>query len=125
MNARGVVISVHALGATVRLEDGHLAGVPAEEVAKHRPVLIAALSRREPLDFNLRRRGRHFIASLGSRPSDALPLLGRDEGFESMMNAYLKTLEDREPPDRPAPAERHFIRKKRRATIFESRHREI
>jgi hypothetical protein len=87
------------------------------------------MTKREVLHFALDRRGRHLIASLGAappaEPQRDVPVLEKDDRFESMMNGYLKSLEDREPPDRPAPAERHFIRKKRRAVIFESRHREI
>jgi hypothetical protein len=43
--------------------------------------------------------------------------------FEVQMNRYLKSTEEWAPPDRPAPAERHFIRKKRRAAFFEARHK--
>lgn len=124
MNARGIVISVHALGATVRLEDGQLAAVPAPEVARERSKLLGAMSRREPLALLVERRGRHLTALLAPGSPQEPAALRKDDAFESMMNAYLKSLEDHEPPDWPGPADRHFIRKKRRATIFESRHRE-
>jgi hypothetical protein len=67
------VISIHQLGATVRLEDGTLAAV-----------LV-------------------------------------DPSFEDQMTAYLKSTQEWAPLDRPPPAERHFIRKKRRAAFFEAR----
>ena len=127
MSTRGVVISVHALGATVRLDDGSLAAVPSAEVAKHRGTLLGSLTRREPLLFTVDRQGRHAVARIPSEAAETTersePPRLRDESFESLMNAYLKSLEEREPPNRPAPAERHFIRKKRRAAFFEARSR--
>jgi len=127
MSLRGVVINVHALGATVRLDDGTLAAVPPAEAAKNRPALLGSLSRREQLVFTVEREGRHAVARIASEGAAVAmrpeaPRL-HDESFESLMNAYLKSVEEREPPDRPAPAERHFIRKKRRATFFEARSR--
>lgn len=124
----GRVISIHQLGATVRLEDGTLAAMPAAEVAANRPAVVRSLQRRESLPFIVRREGRHAIALLprtlkaasdlpGPRPAPQLV----DAGFEDRLTAYLKSTEEWAPPDRPAPAERHFIRKKRRAAFFEAR----
>ncbi len=119
----GTVINVHYHGATVRLEDGTLAAVPAAELAANRPAYVASHQSRTPLALELDRRGRHPIVVLeraAGGPTKPAPRLV-DEGFEAQMNAYLKSTQEWAPPDRPAPAERHFIRKKRRAAFFEAR----
>ena len=117
MLREGVVINVHYHGATVRLDDGTLAAVPALELAAHRAAFARSLERRSALPLVLERKGRHAIAHLA--PPDAPG--ASDHNFEERMNAYLKSTEEWAPPDRPAPAERHFIRKKRRAAHFEAR----
>jgi hypothetical protein len=58
--------------------------------------------------------------SLPASESGALQI---DAAFEERMGAYLKETEAWAPPDRPPPAERHFIRKKRRAAFFEARNK--
>jgi hypothetical protein len=118
----GRVISLHQLGATVRLEDGTLAAVPATEVAANRPAFVRSLQKREALELIVRREGRHAVALLprgvpGPAPAPQLV----DSSFEERITAYLKSTEEWAPPDRPQPAERHFIRKKRRAAFFEAR----
>jgi len=123
---RGTVINIHHHGATVRLEDGTLAAVPAGDVAVHRAIYEASLEERTRLEFVLDRRGRHAVVFLErARPPEAVPLSAEPElvspAFETQMNAYLKATEAWAPPDRLAPAERHFIRKKRREAIFEAR----
>jgi hypothetical protein len=117
---------VHNLGATVRLEDGSLAAIPAPELAAHRPTFIQSLQQRQALTLSVEDHGRHPIAMLAksARPDQApsapeLRLI--DPAFEERMAAYLKATEEWAPPDRPPPAERHFIRKKRRAAYFEGR----
>jgi len=110
------VINLHFHGATVRFDDGSLAAVPSLEVAAHRDAFTRSLQTRESLALVLDRNGRHPIAYLA--PSDAA---SSDPHFEDRLNAYLKSTEEWAPPDRPAPAERHFIRKKRRAAHFEAR----
>jgi len=129
---RGTVINIHFHGALVRLEDGSLASVEAPEVAAHRPQYVRSLERREPLVFVLDRRQRHAVVSLGGR---AVPLASPhdtaaaeregprlvDPVFEERIGAYLKETEAWAPTDRPTPAERHFIRKKRRSALFEAR----
>jgi hypothetical protein len=115
---------LHQLGATVRLEDGTLAAIPAGEVAANRPALVRSLQRREPLTLIVRREGRHPVASLprpGALPAPRPAPQLVDSGFEDRLTAYLKSTEEWAPPDRPQPAERHFIRKKRRAAFFEAR----
>ncbi|MBD5657292.1 MAG: hypothetical protein IAI50_19245 [Candidatus Eremiobacteraeota bacterium] len=124
-SVRGVVINVHEHGATVRLEDGTLAAVPAAELALNRPAILASRERRSSLDFALDRSGRHPIARLSrDRPEPAPPHAApnlTDTSFEERIGAYLKSTESWAPTDRPEPAERHFIRKKRRAAFFEAR----
>ncbi len=83
------------------------------------------------------RLGRHATASLASteRAPDAIlaepPSAEQREelptrtdiAFEMRLGAYLRETEAWAPPDRPAPAERHFIRKKHRADVFEARNK--
>ncbi len=123
---RGTVINIHAHGALVRLEDGSLGTVTSRELAAHRPAYAASLARRTMLELSLDDGGRHRVVSIGepSAPApheltDAPQLV--DSAFEERIGAYLKETEAWAPPDRPAPAERHFIRKKRRAAFFEAR----
>jgi hypothetical protein len=95
---RGTVINVHALGATVRLEDGRLMAVPISDVNANRAAYTRALDARTPA------------------PAPA-PVL-HDPAFEAQINDYLKSTEEWAPPDRPQPFERHLFRKKQRAKIF-------
>jgi hypothetical protein len=44
-----------------------------------------------------------------------------DPSFEAQITAYLKSTEVWAPPDRPQPFERHLVRKRHRARLFESR----
>jgi len=123
----GTVINVHFHGATVRLEDGTLATVSADELAANRPIFAASYQRRSPLSLFVDRRGRHAVATLAGKPAAepataSAPVLV-DEAFEERIGAYLKATEEWAPADRPAPAERHFIRKKRRAALFEARNK--
>jgi len=111
---RGVVINVNAFGATVRLEDGRLAVVPAADVEKHRGHYDKAVLGRKSAEFLVQDGGRHPIALLA-------PQL-RDEEFEAQIASYLKSTQEWENPELPPAHERHFLRKKRRAAIFESRH---
>jgi hypothetical protein len=123
----GTVINVHHHGATVRLADGSLAAVSARELAAHRPAYVASCARRTPLDLVLDRRARHPVVALpGSSagapaaPETPVPRLV-DPAFERRIGEYLRASQEWAPADRPEPAERHFIRKKRRAALFEAR----
>ncbi len=127
---RGTVINIHAHGALVRLDDGSLAVVAAAELAANRPAYTASRDRRVPIELTVERSGRHAVASLGtvtertvSLPASESGALQIDAAFEERMGAYLKETEAWAPPDRPPPAERHFIRKKRRAAFFEARNK--
>jgi hypothetical protein len=128
VTSRGTVISVHRLGATVRLEDGTLASVPYAELCAHQAAFAASLYQREPIPLELQQRGRHRSAFLARADRERNVQLAsvpsvHDSAFEEQMRRYLKETEEWAPPDRPPPAERHFIRKKRRAALFEGRAR--
>ena len=121
----GTVINLHHHGATVRLADGSLATVQAPELASRRPTYVASYEKREALEFFVERHGRHAVAvarGASQPPAAAAPVLV-DAAFERRLGEYLKSTEEWAPPDRPHPAERHFIRKKRRAAMFEARHK--
>jgi hypothetical protein len=117
---RGTVISVHALGAAVRLEDGRLVAAPAADVHRHRATYTRALSARTLLAFELA--GRSVIlapaqAEQTIAPSEPAPSLS-DPTFEAQITAYLKQTEEWAPIDRPQPFERHLFRKRARAKQF-------
>lgn len=111
---RGIVINLNAYGATVRLIDGRLASAPLMDVERHRGEYERAVTGRKTLDFIISSNGRHFTVMLA-------PQL-RDEHFEEQIAGYLKMTEEWEKPDAPPAHERHFLRKKKRAALFESRH---
>lgn len=111
---RGIVINVNAFGATVRLDDGRLASAPTADVQKHRGHYDRGVLSRKPLEFLVQSAGRHPMVLLA-------PQL-RDEQFESQIAGYLKSTQEWENPELPPAHERHFLRKKRRAALFESRH---
>lgn len=110
----GIVINLNAYGATVRLENGEIATAPAVDVEAHQTDYQRSLVRRKRLSFDLRRDGR--------RPTVLLVPQLRDEEFEAQIASYLKSTEEWESPDGIPAAERHFLRKKRRAALFESKH---
>ena len=111
----GIVINLNAYGATVRLDNGELATAPSTDVDAHRADYQKSLVRRKRLSFDLRRDGRRRSTVL------LAPQL-RDEEFEAQIASYLKSTEEWESPDGVPAAERHFLRKKRRAALFESKH---
>ena len=110
----GIVINLNAFGATVRLDNGDLASAPASDVEAHRPEYQRSLVGRKRLTFDLRRDGRRLTVVLA-------PVL-RDDAFEAQITSYLKSTEEWDARDGVPAAERHFLRKKRRAALFESRH---
>ena len=127
--SRGTVISVHRLGATVRLDDGKAGRHTLRGDVRASGRLRCESERRESLSLEVETRGRHRLAFL-ARPERAAveaapaPVVSvHDSPFEEQMRRYLKETEEWAPPDRPHPAERHFIRKKRRAAHFEGRAR--
>ena len=118
---RGTVINIHALGATVRLEDGRLVAAPIADVNANRAAYTRALEARTmTLPFDLC--GRSLVlaktrADEAPVPSTPAPIL-TDPAFEAHMNDYLKSTEEWSPPDRPQPFERHLFRKAQRAKLF-------
>ena len=118
---RGTVINVHALGATVRLEDGRLMAVPIADVNANRAAYTRALdARTTTLPFDLQGRSLMLAKTRVDKsiaPSTPAPVL-HDPAFEAQMNDYLKSTEEWAPPDRPQPFERHLFRKEQRARIF-------
>jgi len=109
----GIVINLNTYGATVLLDDGDLATAPASDVESHRDQYLRSLARRKRLAFEVRRAGRRRAVSLA-------PQIHDDE-LEEQIAAYLKSTEEWEQPDGIPAAERHFLRKKRRAALFEKR----
>jgi len=110
----GIVINLNAYGATIRLDDGDLATASASDVETHRDQYERSLLRRKRLAFEVRRRGRRCAVSLAPQI--------RDDRLEEQIASYLKSTEEWEPADGLPSAERHFLRKKRRAALFESKH---
>jgi len=130
---RAATISVHALGATVRLADGALAAVDALDVERHRPAYVASQRDRTDIEVVVDRGARRPTARIaGGDAPGALahepepeprrePGVGTDPAFEAQIAAYLKSTEAWAPHDRPEPAQRHFIRKRHRAASIEAR----
>ena len=121
-----MVINIHYHGATVRLADGSLASVSEAELVAHRPRYTSSLAKREPLSLVLDGLGRHRIVTLEPVPAlvssaPSSDVLFADIVFEAKIGAYLKATQEWAPADQSPPAERHFIRKKRRARLFEAR----
>lgn len=120
---RGSVINVHNLGAIVRLEDGRLVAAPIGDVNKNRAAYTRALEHKETtLPFDLV--GKMVVIAQTridevAPTSDVPPLT--DPSFEAQIAAYLKSTEAWAPSDRPQPFERHLVRKRQRAKLFESR----
>jgi hypothetical protein len=109
----GIVINLNAYGATIRLDDGDLASASAADVESHRDQYQRSLVRRKRLAFEVRRAGRRCAVSLAPQI--------RDEELEEQIASYLKSTEEWEPADGLPTAERHFLRKKRRAELFEAK----
>ena len=110
----GIVINLNAFGATVRLEDGRLASAPLIDVEKHRAQYDRAFQNRKTLEFQIQGTGRHLLAMLAPQI--------HDEHLEEQIADFYKMTQEWEQPDAPPAHERHFLRKKKRAAIFESRH---
>lgn len=123
MHTLGTVINIHHHGGTVRLADGTLATITEPELLAHRPTYVASHAKREPLALVLERVGRHPTVALESTKvaPRAPDIAFTDIVFEARIGAYLKATQEWAPADQAPPAERHFIRKKRRARLFEAR----
>ena len=119
---RGSVINVHNLGATVRLEDGRLVAAPIGDVNKNRATYSRALERKEmTLPFDLVGK---MVVIAQTRVDEVAPTAEApaltDPSFEAQIAAYLKSTEEWAPSDRPAPFERHLVRKRQRAKLYPS-----
>ncbi len=118
---RGSVINIHALGATVRLENGKLVAVPLIDVNKNRAAYTRAVGQKTTLPFDLDGRAVRLATTRVDEPIVATaeaPAAFDDPGFEAQIAAYLKQTETWAPPDRPEPFERHLFRKRQRAKQF-------
>ncbi|HEY2476692.1 MAG TPA: hypothetical protein VGI19_18070 [Candidatus Cybelea sp.] len=109
----GVVLNLNAYGALVRLDGGDLASASADDVQSHQEQYQRSLLRRKRLAFEVRREGRRRAVSLAPQI--------RDDELEEQIASYLKSTEEWEPADIMPAAERHFLRKKRRAALFATR----
>ncbi len=125
---RGTVINVHMFGATVRLENGDVASVPIVDVNANRSTYTRALAAKTDLPFDAHDGARHKILVLAKTridepidPSSTPPVI-IEEHLEEQIASYLKETQEWEHDDAPPAHERHFLRKKRRAALFESRH---
>lgn len=120
-SARGVVINMHRLGATLRLVDGRLAALPVRDVMEHRAFLQENMYKKRALPFLLEERGRRLVASISAETLAfrAAPELV-NPAFEERMVTYLKSLEERGSPARPESAERWLMRKQRRREVVEA-----
>ena len=110
----GIVINLNAYGATVRLDDGDLASASPADVETHRDLYRRSLLNKKRMAFEVRRAGRRCSVSLAPQIND--------EVFEEQIATFLKSTEEWEPADGVPAAERHFLRKKRRAALFEAKH---
>ena len=110
----GIVINLNAFGATIRLDNGDLATAPPADVEAHFGDYQRSLTARRELAFELRRDGR--------RPVVALAPQIRDDDLDEQITAYLKSTQEWDAPDGVPQSERHFLRKKRRAALFVSKH---
>jgi hypothetical protein len=106
----GIVINLNSYGATVRLDGGELATANAGDVETHREQYQRSLVRRKRLAFEVRKEGRRCAVSLAPQI--------RDDELEEQIASYLKSTEEWESADAMPAAERHFLKKKRRAALF-------
>jgi hypothetical protein len=112
----GFVINLNAYGATVRLDSGELASAPAGDVEAHRAAYERGISSRKRLGFVRHPGTRRAMVTIA--PQIAEPEL------DEQIATYFKSTQEWEANEEGVPAhERHFLRKKKRAAIFESRHR--
>ncbi|MHB8147739.1 MAG: hypothetical protein ACYDGM_10840 [Vulcanimicrobiaceae bacterium] len=110
----GIVINLNAFGATVRLDSGELASVPVGDVESHRVVYERAVATRKRLAFAVHGAGRRAMVTL-------VPQLN-DEQLEAQITAYLQSTQEWDVIDGRSSQERHFLQKKRRATLFDVKH---
>ncbi len=111
----GFVINVNAYGATVRLESGELASAPAGDVDAHRAQYERSISGRKALAF-VRHPGT-------KRPMVTIAPQIEEPELDAQIADYFKSTESWEADEEGRPAhERHFLQKKKRAALFQSKH---
>ncbi len=109
---RGIVINLNAFGATVRLEDGGIVSAVPADIEARRPEYERAWNGRKPVLFECRE-GRRTVVVLAPQIDD--------EVLDDRIATYLKSIESWDSPDGVPAHERHFLRKKKRAALFEGR----
>jgi hypothetical protein len=109
----GIVINLNRYGGTVRLDDGDIASANPVDVETHRNAYERSLTNHQRLSFEVRRDGRRRSVLLAPQIVD--------EALEEKIAAYIRDTEEWETPDAPPAAERHFLKKKKRAAIFAKR----
>ena len=109
----GIVINLNRYGGTVRLDDGDIASANPADVETHRSEYERSLTDHRRLTFEVRREGRRRTVLLAPQIVD--------EGLEEKISAYLRETEEWEMPDALPAAERHFLKKKKRAAVFANR----
>jgi hypothetical protein len=108
----GVVINLNAYGATVRLEDGELASAPAGDVEAHRAAYERSATRHKLLAFVKHPGSRRAMVTIA-------PQIDEPE-LDAQISEYFKSTQTWETDSEGTPAhERHFLRKKKRAALFE------
>ena len=109
----GIVINLNRYGGAVRLDDGDIASANPADVETHRNVYERSLTDRQRLTFEVRRHGRRRFVLLA-------PQIVNDD-LEDKISAFLRESEEWETPDTVPAADRHFLKKKKRAAIFAKR----
>ena len=111
----GLVINVNAYGATVRLDSGELASAPAGDVETHRGEYERSVSGRKSIAFIKHPGGRRPMVTVA-------PQIEEPE-LDQQIAEYFKSTESWETDEEGRPAhERHFLRKKKRASLYQSKH---
>lgn len=109
----GFVINLNAYGATVRLETGELASAPAGDVESHRLDYERGITGRKRLLFQVHPGDRRLMVTIAPQI--------RDDTLEEQIAEYLESTQEWDANADGIPlAERHFLRKKTRASLFES-----
>lgn len=115
---RGTVLNVNAYGATVRLETGELASAPAGDVEAHHAAYERSLTGRKLIDFQLHQQNTR-------RPMVTIAPQISEPELDEQIADFFKSTEPWEADVEGVPAhERHFLRKKKRAALFQSKHEE-
>lgn len=110
----GTIINLNVYGGTVRLDDGRIAGIPPAELEANRPHYERAWNGRKNVAFIVRSDSRRLTAMLAPQIVD--------RALEEQIAQYLKSTEQWDVSDGAPAHERHFLRKKRRTSLFESQH---